>query len=979
MNLRLGVTFAIGAGLAFSQANAENSAGAADQELTEITVTGSRVISNGNDSPTPVTVISPDQMLKVMPTTVVDTVNLMPALQGSQSTTSNPGGGQRNGAAAYVNLRDMGDLRTLVLLDGHRVIPTINQNEANVDSWVIPQMLIQRVDVVTGGVAAVYGSDAVSGVVNFITDTKLDGVKVQASTGVSTYHDDEITDVGIAAGTKLFGNRGHIEFSYEYHDDPGIGVQADRPWFAMAVGGANTGTAASPYYNLPNQRIATTAFGGLIKSGPLNGYEFAQNGVVQPFVHGALTTAETGAACANPLPSGAVPAPGPLAAGCSVNGIESGGDGAWYSTASIKSALIFSQLFGRFDYDVTDDTHAYLQLAGTHNHTQDAFRSPLFSVNIGYNNPYLSSIQQPYQAQLQAQAALTPTGSFSFSKLIGVPATADQHTDTYMLMGGLDGSIGKYKWNVGVEQATSQILAQNQAQYDMGRFYAAVNTVVSPTGQITCRAAALNPNYADCVPLNLFGPSSESAAALAYITHPTWNLNHTTLTDFDASITGSPVSTWAGPVNMALSAEWREIAWSVSSNGGPNDLADCNGVQFSCTQGTTTRWLQNTMPGLPRVAQIVSEAAYETDVPLLKDLPLVQQLNLNAAVRYTDYTTSGSVWTWKAGLDWHLSDDVTLRATRSRDIRAPNLFELYSPTTVAPTTLNDPLTGKSGSVPIATVSNSHLTPEKADSLTGGVVFRPHFIPGFSLAVDAFRIRVNNAVSQLSGISAATLALCDATAGANSACATIIRPLPYSNTTQANFPTLLLNQYLNIASFYTYGVDLEANWATHALGHPLTLRALASYQPHLIFNQGPAGIIDLGDAAGGVSLYPATPSFKYTVIAQYDFTEDFNVSIMERGRNSMKVISVTQGLPAPVFMHPYDPSIAYTNLNLSYHLHPSLGSTEIYLNIQNLFNRQPSQYFAGANSSPGVGLGGFFPPAGDDIVGRYYMLGVRFRS
>ncbi len=118
--------------------------------------------------------------------------------------------------------------------------------------------------------------------------------------------------------------------------------------------------------------------------------------------------------------------------------------------------------------------------------------------------------------------------------------------------------------------------------------------------------------------------------------------------------------------------------------------------------------------------------------------------------------------------------------------------------------------------------------------------------------------------------------------------------------------------------------------------------------------------------------------KYPFVGQYAVTDSFTVSLMQRGRNSMKVIAVAAGLPEKVLVHPYDPSTSFTNLTLSYTPHTSFGKTELYLNVQNLFNKEPDVYYAGANSSPGVGLTGFFPPNGDDIVGRYYTAGLRFR-
>jgi iron complex outermembrane receptor protein len=935
----------------------------------QIVVTGSRVIKNGNNSPTPVTVVSTEQMLNVQPTTVIDAVNAMPALQGSQSTSSNPGGGQRNGAAAYINLRNLGDLRTLVLMDGHRVIPSVNGMNADVDAWAIPQMLIERVDVVTGGVSAVYGSDAISGVVNFITDKKFDGIKVNASDGISKYSDDNIYDIGVAAGTHLFNGRGHIEVSGEYHNDPGILSQLDRPYFANSPGGAGLGTSASPYINVTGEAFNNSSFGGLVTAAPgapsLVGLNFYQNSVLSRFNSGTLA------------------APGST--------ISYGGDGAWFNTASIKSALKFKQLFGRFDFDVSDSMHFYVQGAWTDNHTQNGFRAPLEQAVISYQNPFVLAVPQ-----LAAQAALTPNGSFTLRRFIDIPATADQWTKTYMLLGGLEGKIANYDWDIHLGQSQSRLKAQNEVQVDQGRFFAAADAVDAGllttgvrNGQVVCRAGlaypghAANSNYANCVPINLFGPGSVSPAALNYILSPTWNVNTTRLTELSGSISGAPFSTWAGQVNTALSAEYRRVGWMVTSNGDPNDRADCVGILSGtgCT-ANTVRWLQTVSPALAHeVAQKVTEGAAEIDVPLAADARFAQKLNLNGAIRYTHYSTSGDVTTWKIGLLWQPFSDLRIRATRSRDIRAPNVFELFSPTGVAPSNFQDALTGANLSAfPVQTVSNANLTSEKAKSWTAGFVWTPAFLPRLSLSVDAYWITVSNAIVLIQGNTGPIQQICAATQGADPACqAVIVRPLPWTNTTTANNPTAVFQKWLNIASLKTNGVDIEASYTARLAGRSIDLRALASYQPNLTFDQGPFGVLNLGNVATAGTLFPASPKFKYTLIADIPLTDRFKVSLMERGRGSMKAFTVTEGLPQKVFANgDRDAAISYTNLTLAYDVGSGSANTNFYFNVQNLFNKHSRIQYAGPNANPGLGLFGFFPPSGDDVVGRYYTIGVRTR-
>jgi outer membrane cobalamin receptor len=203
----------------FSTAGAQSPAGAAqavaDDDLEEVVVTGSRVITNGNDSPTPVTVVTIEDIQATRPTTVYEGLLDMPQFGGSRgAAVSNPGGtGANNNNINAPNLRGLGSIRTLVLWDTHRMPPSEQDFLSDVN--MIPQMLLQRIDVVTGGASAVYGSDALSGVANFITDRKFTGLKLQARTGTSDYQDDRSNDLGVAFGTNLFGGRGHFEGSVE--------------------------------------------------------------------------------------------------------------------------------------------------------------------------------------------------------------------------------------------------------------------------------------------------------------------------------------------------------------------------------------------------------------------------------------------------------------------------------------------------------------------------------------------------------------------------------------------------------------------------------------------------------------------------------------------------------------------------------------------------------------------------------------------
>ncbi len=966
MKQRLSIALLTGSSvLACAAAHAQTASTArAEDSLEEVVVTGSRVITNGNNSPTPVTVLSAEEFLKLQPTTITEAVNLLPALQGSQNVTSRPGGAQRNGAGAYMNLRNMGSLRTLVLFDGIRVVPTINQNGGDVDSSAVPGLLLKRVDVVTGGVSAVYGSDAVSGVINYITDREFNGFKAQASYGQSTYSDNEIFDVGFAAGMKFADNRGNVSFSYQFHDDPGITNRGDtdREFFSRVPGAGGNGTTV-PYFNMLDMRISNTSFGGLITNvagnATLRDLVFTPSGTLRPFQHGLIPTVNRlvpfGTAGATAVPTNT----------------ESGGDGAYFRSASLKAGIKFHQAFSRVDYDLTDNLHAFAQLAYSTVDTFNNFRSPNFTnVRISYSNPFLASVQAPYNATLAAN----PTGVLTFARLLDNDNHAEQFTDTHMAHAGLEGTLGEYKWNFSLGNSRSEIDAVNNVNIDNGKLFASVDAVTSG-GQIVCRASQTNANYAGCVPLNLFGEGRTSQTALNYLYTKTNAVYTTNLDTVNVGITGTLFDAWAGPVNAALSAEWRRLRWDVTSNASPEQLADCVGIGTgvnndlrNCTQGTTARWFFNTGGPLNEVSQRVAEVAGEFNLPLLADAAFAQGLDFIGAVRFTDYSTSGNVTTWKAGLDWRVNDSLKFRSTRSRDIRAPNLHDLYQPTQRNPTIqINDPLQG--GAAYIITnvqTGNTALTPETANTLTAGFVLTPQAVPDFSLSMDYYKIRVDDVIFLLQGFSNPVLQLCATTPSAP-ACAYIQRDPVTGRVVQTR--SLLLN----IAKQDTWGIDTEASYKFDVFSRPLQLRAMASYQPKLDFDQGPltGGKLTVAGAynAGTNRLF-ASPKWKVTGIISYEATDKFNVTVLQRWRSGLDA-NQDRSLR---FANSRLPSISYTTLNLSYSQDTSKGNFNVFLNVQNLFNKFPTAYYTGTQGfGDNQGL-----PEGDDPIGRYYTLGVRWK-
>ena len=918
------------------------------ETLQEITVTGSRLIRNGLDSPTPLTSVSVDDLASVHPGTLGNQLNDLPIFDASRGQSTNAGNGglssgptAPNPAANVLNLRNMGYQRTLILFDGKRVPPT--SPDGAVDINMIPQLLLQRVETVTGGASAVYGSDAMTGVVNFITDTKFTGLKVNAFSGLSHDHDGFTQDEGVAWGTNLFDGRGHFEVSLENRGDPNVLLRNQRAWGRDVWTVQGLGTTADPFHLVQNTRISSSTFGGLITSGALSGQQFGANGVLSPFVNGAPT---------------------------GTTGYQSGGDGAYYNS-SFKASQQLDQLFTRLDYNFTDSVRGDVTFAGTYNYNGSVQTSNVL------NNVTLSSQDAFLSPAYQAELAGAGQPTFKLSKVWTdvPPSNSETWERQYFVNAELHGEFGDgYNWDTWYTHSQTRQTTRQNANINNENLAAALDAVVNPaTGQTVCNVTLTNPGlYPGCTPLNPFGPGAESQAAIDYITSPTQFLSIQTMDDVSASVTGEPFHDWAGPVNIALSAEWRKLTWELDSDATPSDPVSCTGLRYNCS-ASTLLWAVSSTPDRSPVSQKVSEGALELNIPLLKDVFLAKDVSVNGAARYTDYNTSGSAVTWKGGLDWQINSQLTLRATRSRDIRAPNLDDLYFPTSLSTMQVTDLLTGQNPLVPLQGGGNPKLVPEVGYTTTAGFVYRPEWLPRFSLTLDGYWIDVTNAITSLQGTNPSIQAICYASGGTSPYCLLQRRPNGFTDTSPANAVTEWFNEEINIANQLTRGADLEANYGATVFNHPLTLRFFESYQPHLIQKVPGLTTVDLAGVAFYANAVQATPVYRWTMTGMYSPVRDFTINVMERWRSSL---AWTPTPAQQIVSNSRIPSVGYTDLTLSYLMHPADSQLEVFFNVQNLFNKQPPPgAYLGANGAVGQ-FGGFV--YGDDPMGAYFTLGVRFR-
>lgn len=903
--------------------------------IASVTITGSRVIRNGDSSPSPVTVINTEDLLTSKPgSTLAEALNTLPVFAGSRGSSSNPttagsaAGG--SGSANQLNLRNIGATRTLVLMDGRRVPPTLYNGAVDVD--LIPQLFVERVDIVTGGVSAVYGSDAMTGVVNYVIDRKFNGVKIDASQGESQERDGAKTSVGLAWGKQLTREL-HVEAGLEHRKEGGIDQRSDRDWLNQ-VGVTGLGTAANPFVLQRNLRQKAFPFGGLITSGALAGQVFKQNGVLSPFVAGT----PTGTAA-----------------------IEVGGDGGYWDSG-LQSRLIGNQVFGRADYDISSTLRAYLQVAGNlKTNTSFAETDQLNGVTLRRTNAFLPA---QYQALIPATQ---PT--FAFSKFLSDIDRVEAASDSkqWITTTGLEGKFGGARANIDYTHGRSRLDTAMSNVINRQSLAGALDAV-SSGGKTVCNITMTNPGVADnCVPINVFGPNAASSQAIDYITDNIGFGSTTIMDAVSAQVTGSPFSNWAGPVNMALSGEWRKTSFSSSSTARPTDLVNCTGLSLNCVPGTTrTEFVFGESP--QSVSQRVWEVAGEVDVPLLKNVALAKQLDFNGAARYTSYDTSGNYVTWKAGVDWSVSDTLRVRATRSRDIRAPTLYDLFAPTSQVNVRPTDTLTGASPTVPQYDLSNPKLTAEIGNTTTLGIVWKP--LPKLSFAVDAYRIKISDAITTLSGSTAAFQAACYASGGSSPYCSLQRRPNGFADKSAANAVTAWYNQSVNISEVETNGIDVEANYAGRLFDRAASLRFLTAWQPHVYYRQPGVATVDQGGVAFGPGGMAATPSVRLSAYLRFRPMEAVTVDLNERWRSAMKL----SGDPAEVWLDNHMASFATTGINIAYKLDMGSMDAQLFFNIENLFDATPPiGGFSGNGTRAGL-RDGF--ALGDDPRGRYFTVGLR---
>ncbi|WP_336961611.1 TonB-dependent receptor plug domain-containing protein [Sphingobium aquiterrae] len=943
----------------------------ASDDTPDITVTGSRIVRDGYDAPTPVSVISTKELKAEAPANISDFVNTLPAVRGS-GTSANSNGSLSNGAAGInsVNLRNLGANRTLVLFDGQRSVASTATGQVDVNTF--PQALIERVEVVTGGASSAYGSDAVSGVVNFILNKKFTGFNVEFEHGVTTYGDAPNYKIAATGGKTFADGRGHIILSGEYFSQKGVQT-IDRDWnesgyftvnnpaySASACSDSSASTTCYPEFLITaGAGTGTFSPGGLVTSGPLRGTYF---GTIDP---------ATGKATVNQLAFGTTSSQWMVGGDYNITSAGHRGSATLQPSETRRSA------FGRLSYELSPAIEVYGQASYSRYSGQSYYQqTPTTGVTIRVDNAYL-----PTSVRQQMIANNLTSISIGTSNVDLGQQGSDNTREVFRYVAGAGGEFrvigADWKYDAYFQYGKTKTHEMLTNAWNLARMTLATDAVVAPAGNaagiaagtIVCRSTLTSPSNG-CVPLNRIGVGGASDAAINYVMYdgaqPVREQKLTQKVGAVSFSTNDLFSLWAGSISLAFGAEWREEA--VSGFVDPlYQPVVANGV----TSGT---WIYgNYLPTFGKYN--VKEAFVETIIPLFKGM------DFNGAFRATDYSTSGTVTTWKTGLTWQAIPDVKFRGTISRDIRAPNLQELFAAGTGRTNTVTVPNangTLRTDQFNESTIGNTGLKPEVAKTYGAGVVLTPTFLPGFAFSADYYNINLKSAISSLTAQQLVDQCYND---GNTDSCSFISTTGGRGVVTPGLAITSIEIKPFNFVGIKTQGIDFEASYRREVGPGNLTLRALASYAISLKTDNGVAAVTDdAGQNTGGL------PDWTYRFSAGYDLHSGLGVQLVARGVSPGKYnnnyVVCTTDCPASTtdyrtINYNHIDGAFFFDLNTSYSFNIGGTKAEAFLSVRNVFNKDPVLVAIGPNGNNTPA----YPQTNRalyDVMGRVFRMGFRVK-
>ncbi|WEK44789.1 MAG: TonB-dependent receptor [Candidatus Sphingomonas colombiensis] len=877
-------------GVALAQtvpAPAPVAADASADASADIVVTGSRIDKAGFDAPTPTTVVGEAELQIGARPSIAQALNDLPQFRATQSPTSTVA--NTNSSASAMDLRGLGVTRTLTLLNNRRFTGSADLN-------TIPQNMVKRVEVVTGGASAAWGSGAVGGVVNLILDDKLQGLTVGAQNGISSRGDGHRYSFNGSFGTSFAGGRGHFMIGGEYQQDEGIFDRFSRPNVGSTdlfapVGGVN-GHKLILSHDVFYSNYGTNGLITGVNGAPngLIGQTFNADGSMRPFRFGQVS-------------------------GTSMVGGEGVSSNSEHTLTNPYQRY---NSYARVSFDV-GQAKFWADATFSRIWAKYPFYAETGTYTLKGSNPF---VQQALGGQIGA------TDTISVGRVFedyGMRTFGFSRRNVEGAI-GVDGTIGDGNWKYSAYYAHGEM--RNAQSYDNqitgANLTNALDAVYDGNGKIVCSVALSDPNTA-CRPLNILGAGRADPAAVSYVFGNQASVVYTTKLDTTGfSLRGDAFNTWAGPVSVAVGGEARWESMTTNSLDPVSAAKGFSRFNFSPLNGGFN----------------VQEGFGEIAIPLLDQS--FSKLDINGAARYSHYSTSGGIWSWKLGVTDRIFNNLLLRASRSRDIRSGSLTELF--TTQATSFFSVAENGNTyNNVARFTGGNPNLRPEIGSTLTLGAVFTPTMVPGLNLSVDYYQIDIKDAIVSLSAQDIIT----SCGLGNANACAQITR--------DANgAPTTIRSTYINLAEYKTRGLDMEASYTlpmsrVSNLPGALRFRVLATYVPKVEINNGVAVIQRAGDVGDGVNF--GTPKWRGNGSISYansDFSIDARVRYVGGGD--------------------YDHTLDLANNKITSRTYfdlggqTTIGGFTLFASVNNVFDRKP----------PLTTYGSVFY----DSIGRYLNVGAK---
>jgi outer membrane receptor protein involved in Fe transport len=853
----------------------------------------------------------------------------------------------------------MGNNRSLVVVDGQRWVSSGARTSA-VDLNTIPAAMIDRIEVVTGGAAAIYGADTVTGVVNIVMKKAISGLSISVTDGVSQQGDANQSNVQVATGFKFDGDRGHFAVGgdYTYTAPVRWSQRYDRRQTYYA-NPANTG----PNDGIPDN-ITANNYGSLYRSSVPSfyvgnqWYQFRGGAVVPVAFDAVVTPGETGTGDGGPIVTG-------------------------FENHLLRNASEKISFYSHLGYQLTPAISWNATFNYAHSFTRAVPEWPEVRTDgrpanwwggttgeiATLTNPYLPDSIRQFMVSRNLTALPLDRTYFNLPQAYEI-----HHRNNITLGTDIGGRLtGALSWSAFVRygQVTDRIVTTNMV--GKTEWLHARDTITDPaSGQIICANAMARAN--GCQPLNFFSTDPYSPALLDYIEHSRDERNRNSLLNAGASLSGRMFSLPHGDASFVGGVEWRRETLHTRDDPDTAKLAD---IVFSPGEDYALH------PALS-ASRVTAELYGEVVLPLLQDLRFARRLAIEGAYRFSHYSDDPSTHTWKAGGSWEPVTGLTLRGVYSHSIRVPNFGELYVPISqVTYGHISDPcqagsitqnanraancaaiLPGLSLPLPnpnlnapvVYSGGNPRLTPETSNSYTLGLVLKPTFLRGFDLTVDYWDISIDNVITSLSYITILNACVDSADGPDHVYCQFVDRnPDGTVHAVQA--------QYANLAGQHARGIDAGASYRV-PLGKGLFRLGFGS--TYLLEQTTISQIGSAGTDYAGLWTYPR---FKATLMTSYAIGK-VSIGINSRFISRSKYSATAASDETYEFSH--IPAYLYNDLTLQLRPVEKWALTFGVKNVSNAGVLAPLQDTApGPHGAGGAATGAAYY----DSIGRYFFAKI----